>query len=1052
MSIHIASQLIRGFSPEANRFVEGNSFPRKDGGVAVTEVCENEIKIHNVFPETITGYTGHSDRNGAPMYGGDILKIDFLPGLYYIYTTYRDKAEIASMEELAEKRDITNVTKTVIDLSGNVTSHMEVTGTILSSLIPRLMADYEKKNRQLTNIYEENNIDESEDIEFGFEPEVEIGYEEEELEPQNEPASEPVYDTKIRGLSMDCRTWLNGRCFRHTDSDDTKTFYMFNPETFKVSETIPETLGTSSDFRDKTGAVIFDGDVIVLEGKQAFVIRDKSEFGCFAIIEYNRYSTKAGLDIINWKPVDYNVWKTTSHDIEIIGDIYTGLSKEFLDEYTAGTRGYISNLQQLPEEEEDKITMNPVKELSYTIDSVIKSVRPDLNAFYYSDNNSEFNEQILHCIWKISESEEIHGFYNMHTGENSVHYGDYSPHPDYSLRHGMYMYSKDSFAEFIDALVNLILEKRTKEEILKDCVKRNSNIDSKTVPMRKGWSLERLLKETFNDASTVSQEDFRCEAIDLYTDKRFDKIATRALDCCGMWMTGIRVVTDPDEDGTERNYIRTYSKGEPYLDTFIASSACPNTFLQDKNGKYIFSCDIIDYDGKLYVVYMSDDINPNDALNLTSNDTGFMYIYYMEYDRLIHIIMNPEKLHRLEWNPINVTEWIRQRDKITVVSNITENPPLNPKICLNSSDFTHDDDPLPVMYKKEEIMYINETADALYFHNRNFSERENEEEITFVAENVMGLDLDDDNTGYVSRVFHASDRSKTRVKQITHFSGETAEFRLMWRTQNAFTVMLGHNMEHTESLGVLGFGLSYKETQNKFRDIMSVDNFSASIYYNVPFANPTESQRIIINKVIQECMDKKGEIFFETQGDYMDYLVSKGFPEGDFRHTQCRALTCYGEWVHGYLTPELDAIVDPRNGARYAYLRETLGFNTFMTDSAGKYIYDNDIVTFKGKGSQKSGLGENTMVVNRLSWLIYLDDVPVMIGSPDKKANKIALMNKIREPLVRCMYNSFSEGTIDADRSNVQFIPLDIAFFLRNSHRIIIVGDTYTNDPDIDEF
>lgn len=1053
--------IVKGYSSTAHRFIEGQAFPRLDSGVTMTEAIGKNIYLHQVFPESITGYTGFRDRNGKNIFIGDIIKIDFLSGLYYIYSVDpRDNCSVLiHMDNLTDKNlNLSKVEKIVMDFSAPagsqlVTDHIEVTGSLISQIIPGLRQKLNKDGK-MTNVYgedEELTEEEIEDfeeidpenIDLDFYDEVEIISTDEEPEPEPVVDEEPEH--QIRGLSMDLQTWLTGKCFMHTDMEGIKTFTIFNPSTYKVGEAVPDTLGISSGIFDRTGREIFDGDVILLENKAAFVIRHKLEYDKFCILQYNLYPTVASENIVNWKPCIEETWKKSSEDILIIGDVHRGIDDDFLNDYHSGKYGHIPSLEEFKGEiKEDN---DPLREIAYSIDSVVHGLNPNIKAFYYSEWNSRYNEEILHCKWKLESGDMLHGYYNMHTGENAVHFGYYEPSPDYDKNHRLIGYHKEGFHNFINELANILMIDTKSRIYVEAGMKTPASVSSETVPMKKGWSLERLLKDKFENPSTISQRKFREEVVKLYTDNRFAKIAVRAQDCSGVWMHGELIYTHEGD-----SYIEIYDKGKYYYEEFLVSSVCENTFLQDKDGNYIYSCDIVSYNGKLYAVYMSDDIDPNDASNLTENDSGFMYTYFIEYEKLNDVIMsNSDNIKKLQWRPINFAEWIRRKDDITVVGNITDNPPLNPQACLNSDDFSHDDDSLPLIYPKEELMYINPTADALYFHNKNKSMEENEEEITFVAEDIMGLDLENDSVGYVSSVFHSSDFQKSRIKQIALFIGDTAELRLMWPYPALFTISLGHNTTHTESMGIYRIGVDHREASKICRDITKTDEFKAQLYYNFPFTTPTGKLKEAIDKISSEC-SKNRNLRFETQGDYMDALRKLKVPEKDIRNVQCRAMSIYGQWIIGYLNETLDKIVSPVSGVEFFYIRESLGFNTYMTDAGGKFIFDNDIAMFKGKGSNLSGAGINYMVFNRLSYMIYLDDVPITVGMTDLKANENILRNKIREPLIRVQYESLTSGIENEDRTKCQFIEVDIAYFLRNRDRIVVVGDTMTNNLEIDTF
>lgn len=1056
--------IVRGYSPGARRFVVGTAFPddRDSTGLALLETSDKgELNVHRVFPETVTGYTGHKDRNGTDMFIGDILHIDAMPGLHYIYSSEGDDIVLIPMSELLPEQqnggsslDTKKMRKIVMRLSDSelgdkVTDAIEVTGNVISQVVPRLLSEWEKSRKMTSPEFDQEygDIFDEDDLEDYISDSLELDMVEDEdeaakdeptlVEDTDEPARE------IRGLAMDMRTWVSGKCYARKDENGTDNFTIFNYDEHKVSPVIPDTIGLSTPFYDKNGERLFDGDILYIGGSDVVVIKDITGMG-ICIIPYNKYHTELSSDTRAWSQADYSKWKDNASQIEKVGDVHLGFYPEFMDRINTREIEYPYGLETIPDtkgllKEADE-SADPIKSISKAIDSVVHGLDPDIKGFFYDDYNSLYNEVIVQGRWKLKSGNEIHVFYNINTQENAVHYGNYEPGHEFGKRHGMVSYSRKEFTSMVDALVNCVLADRDGDcdAVIEKAFRKPANLPAKIFCMNSGWTNRRILEEVFRNASTISQKMFHEEVLCKFEWEVLRMIEYRAYDCVGSWMHG-RVACKNETE----NYLRIPApdKKAGYQDEeFISSSLCENTFLTDSRGDYIYSCDIVDYEGKLYAVYMSDSVDPNDVLHLVDNDSGFSYIYCMEYDKLVSCIRDATG-EKLRWTPVNPAEWIRKSDSITVVGNMMDMLQTNPKVCLNSDDFEHDPDPLPVVFPTDAILSTPESVSADFFEKKDRMLALSEDEILHVMDNFV--DIDDDDAGWIEDCYEMSMERMPYVKQSTIFMTETAEMRLWWLDETAFTIMLGKYSSRTENLGVLKYGCDYREMIKNADAVMNTENYTNEIYYNLPF--PAVDTHI---KTLCDIM--KNEIcglsfHAESPYDLKMWLISHGVKEEVLLNYQCRAVGMFGNWVHGHLSENSEMIIDS-TGIGHPYVRESLAFNTYMTDAAGVFIYDRDIVGF-------NGTGELIFLLCGRPELVYRGTlVPASIGCSDSYLNEVTVERIERQGLYRCLYQSYSDGYVREDLSEVQWVPWDIDWIARNSSRLVVLGNTMTNNVEIDVF
>ncbi|MDE6285109.1 MAG: hypothetical protein K2M17_05125, partial [Bacilli bacterium] len=305
----------RGYSPVLEKWVCGNLI-NIDNEIYISgiEPGTNTVKLHKVLPQTLTNYTGFCDRNNVPMYTGDIIKIDYISEMKYIYSCADKTMLLAPLGYMSSGKSFDEVQKISINLNDDIVSKIEVIGNVMTSVIPGLMEDYKKSSKETMQIDDEYDDDDDE-YDFFSDAEIEEDFAVELYEEDSEEIAmkDILSSSKLyRGLSLDTQTWIYGKPYFNKDDNDANGLtncMMVNTSTGSVREVLVDTIGIVSEYIDKFDKVIYSGDVIVLDDEVISVIMYKKEYESFCLIQYNVYETVLSQDIDQWQPCMDSTWK-----------------------------------------------------------------------------------------------------------------------------------------------------------------------------------------------------------------------------------------------------------------------------------------------------------------------------------------------------------------------------------------------------------------------------------------------------------------------------------------------------------------------------------------------------------------------------------------------------------------------------------------------------------------------------------------------------------------------------------------------------------------------
>lgn len=876
----------------------------------------------------------------------------------------------------------------------------------------------------------------------------------------------PEFDKSIpqfRALSTDLETWVYGDIL-HNNYDFTKPVFIYDKagKSVNIHDVLIDTISRATPYKDKDGEVIYTKDIMLINGDTFVVVEYVPGIG-FAVIHLDEYATEKSNDPSCWGHIVHQTWSTYPQVLKVIGNTINGVIPEWeakiLDAIDAGqkfigwTNEDIVNKNKKSEVEDDPKFKDPIYLIAKQIDAVTYAVDKNVTGVYIDDYLSNNNDIIMLCQWQLANGYQIHAFLNTATNENAVYYGKWDLVPRYKWKHTLISYSPDNFSDMIDNVTNLILMKQDPEQIIKSGIWNYPNIpyNSKyTKYIEPDYRLERI----FGNQENISHKVYENGVIASYLSyDLYKSVMYRAMTSSGRWVFGYLDEENPDYIwALEDNLKKTKRKPKRVKMNYITGSLCSNTYLASSTYDYIFSGDIVDYEGKgRFVVYHTSDIDPADILNPVSNEDGQKFIYVIEYDVLKDVMLRKyekseddsvnEAMARVtagfKWTPITISEWLRNWHKLTIVGNITESIIIDKSVCYNTKDFVHDEDPLPIMFERFSMVSVSKKGNEDYWKEFYDDTSDVEEEVSAILNCI--LDTAVVNPEYDWQIFHNSIDNKI-VKAIYLNAGNTA-IRLLWGNIHAekindegiATVMIGEYKDYVTNLGLYKYAVPFEEAFNDVIDIMTGNNTDIRLKYNFEFSMPdlkeTKKYDVLKNAVAKQ------KLSFANSKEYISYVREKIFKgnEKKMKSVECRALNEYGRWVIGSFNG--NTILengDPDKAT--SYLRETLGFNTYVLDASGRYIYDHDVICIHGECS-------NTMaIIEHMPFLKYL-----------YKFNEMEKSDIADTPVYRVLYKQWKDGYMRDDFKNVPFVPFTYDWFIRNRERFIVLSDLFTSNIETDD-
>lgn len=1071
--------LMRAYSPEIETWVTGNViyFGPNDYRICGIDPETGVINTYNIIWETLTNYTGYNDRNGAKIFTGDIISIDYIPEKKYIYACANGIAEIAPVGYVSKGQKFAETEKMKLDLSkGNITSHIEITANVLQNILPSAMERWRKRNDMPLpdDDDDEDYLDdedgdiydftEDEDIspeEWLDEDTVEIEYDDDEDDFSDVMPAVPITDMvdhkeKYRALSIDTTMWVFGSPVYSSDKeDDASVCSIINVENDEVTVTpvIPHTVGRISDIIDKHNRLICAGDIIILDNCSASVImfiRDANEFG---VIPYNMYETPFSEERANWNIIVKEVWKANPQNIEIVGNVYTGFTDEFernLEEHMKEISGL--DMTSLPSEitadtaagNTDKKSL--IYDTASNIDALIYNVNPDIRGWYTYDFNSIGDECIIYGRWCLTGEYEMRMTFNAKTLENSIHFGKYDLCRDEWKNHGVISHSHNSYTDMVDSIVNVLLTTDPYDKIMNFAVKFPSNLSSKDFRMKKDLSYDNVLQKKFGDRETVSQKEWIDTMRNCFSKKTIEKIDARSYDTIGVWCHGHHITLDGND------YIRTVNaesqlkRAGTVNEQYTKSSFCMNTFMTDKDGKFIYSSDIVEYEGLgKVIIYASTDTDPNDPVRSVPNDEGDCYLYWMRLDKLCDVITDA-KNHHLEWVMINPAEWHRNRDKICVVGNMIDYFIENETVILNSKDFDdiREKDAMSFVFEEGEIVSTSPMDNEKYWDRLYENEDKNADNIAeFLNQlciySVLLSEADDVNDFPIDfRTLELSDGTPvtqmnvyTRdedVNVVVYICGERGSVIVTTEELNGGNPSIFcKDCKLSEMAEFIG---EIIDSEDNIIDILNSHKNTVIIDKDVDFTSEYSDDFFSLINDCDDITDRKSYI----------KKVKEFMKPADMEKVSCRALNKYGEFMLG--RPDYknkDIFINYLTGNKEHYIRETLCFNTWLVDAGGEYIFDNDNILFGGQGQQM-------MFTMNHKRRLTLDDEESWKNEQCSWKKYYKIISE-EDQMMRCV-SQVLIGRLDEEAlDELQWVPVDIQWMIRNTHRLMVIGNFIDSNP-----
>ena len=1038
--------IVRGYSPEAERWVIGSIVPWGDDyRISGIDPDDGVVHIYSIFKETITNYTGHKDRNGEMMFTGDILNIDYLAELMYIYTSSRGIAELAPVNYVSKGQSFSDSERLSIDLSkDNITQKMEITGTVLQSLIPNLMENY-KKTQETPKILED---DEEFDFEDGSDLE-EIDYDPNEVEIQYEDADEAETaalsdliesDETYRGLSISTTEWVTGvPHFTEDEAGQSCNMIKSVGEHMSVTPVIPDSICIMSPFKDKNGVSIFSGDIVLIENKIVMVFNYSAADDVYCVIMYNMYN-KTQDDNQEWDVIDPDAWDAHSDQIEVIGDIYIG----FMDSFTSRGDEFLSLLTGLapirvsPGEKKNKT----IYEVAEKLDNFVHSINRNIIGWYMHDINSTGTETIVNARYRLPKGYEIRAFLNASTYENTVHFGKYGLGKDKWKQHGVISYSRGDYSSMIDSMCNIMSDETMFKSAVTHAIKFNPNKCSKDYHMLKHLTYDNILEKQFSNAESISQKNWMSIMKECYSEKSRHRMEIRAQDCCGMWMHGfLRNINGNYYLNTSYEPDNPIKAGETVDEEYLESSLCLNTWMIDSYGKFIYSSDIVRYEGiGDVVIYATNELDPNDVFYKNTNSSGFQYMYWMKLDDLNAILKKPSE-NSMKWTMINPAEWIRNRDRLTVVGNMIDMYVESKDIILNSKDIEHDPDPMQLVFPENDICYINEDDVEDYF------------------DSVFGREIDNHETIYefinvvknkCERFSEISEDEMPVEYRVYSLYDETPVIQFIWEVEDEITlyvylcegkcsVLVSELFVHNGMMQSIFKDISVEKAVEIIADIYDAENIKENLgqyskdLINEEIAPITEDMSNFYTRLIEDEAYRK-EICSDEK-KFIEELRKSCKYEKIMDMVRCRALNKSGETMFG-IPIEPGLFLDVMTDIAEPYIEQSLSFNTWMLDASGMFIFDYDNCLFNSESMETvfTVLRKRRLTLNEMTtW-----------GNMDCDWNEYVKKISEEDNIMRCVTSVLCEkmSSVESGRlDTVQWVPFDRNYFFRNAFRIIMIGD-----------
>lgn len=1053
---------VRGFSPDIEEWVSYLAPYINNEPVILSEDDNHKsVTIHQVLPDTVMNSTGKYDMNGREMFTGDAIRIDYL-GLYYIYSSDTRKIEIAPLTYRSEGKSFSDIRKMTLDL--NKTDELpaiEVIGNTTMQTLHVHMDEWMSKRRRkeleikeinpelvpeeddeiLTEEYEEweeiadpddweeYDDDELEEMEGEWEEELEAAEEDMKKQEITEFVSTPNINEEhlpeepvFKGKSLDMETWFHGLVVYDHDEGEAKFIYENDGKSYKVHDILPGTICRSTSYKDMAGDRIYTKDILLVNNDTIMVIDFVPEAGDIKVIRYNMYESPDGNNPDKWSHIVHETWVKYPQVLKIIGNTIDGISPDWLPilESAVQSGTVISGYGELPENDKnvsDK-SSDPIYILANHIENLVYAVNRNVKGFYIDDFSSDYKDMVLQCRWKLRDGYELHVYYNSTSGVNSCYFGKWDFSPDYNSSHGLVSQS-DRMSAILEAMTHITLDEVDYENLVDVSIKDNPNpikIDALKL------KYDNIIKKRFDDADSISHTEFEQVMRSLFpTKKSLESSEYRAMDTDGHWITG--TLQNIDETA---NIL--YNPEEDYEAMYLVSSLSPNTFLADKNDRFIFSGDVVNYEGKgVFIVYSSAEIDPTDIVNPVLNETGQRFIYCMEYTGF-------QNMFKLKWKMISISEWIRNRSKIEIIGNMTETVVTDKNICYNSDNLEHDEDPMKVTHTSAEIKKVSRSNDNRFWVRYYDDTIEVEDEISW-AKSKFFPGAGDEHLNW--RCMHLSDENRTPVKTLSLYNGQT-EIRLMWMVPSNITLMFALHDNFTRSMNVVKYAESIESVIESMISIMTNDRKNYQLLYNFEFTMPEPPVLDRYEEMKKEVA--AGNLTFPNQRQYMKYVRKELFRdnEADFNSCQCRAMTEFGRWIMGCLSPDGEYIYPGgREDCKTRYVRETLGFNTYLIDASKRYIYDNDIVLVRNMTAN------SLFLIEREPYLKNVDDLSIAAMGDARKD----ILNK---NIYRCVWSVWQDAFGEDSLTDVDFVPIGHDWFIRNIDRVLCIGDTFTNNIETD--
>lgn len=1128
---------VRGYDPYAYEWVTGQLAPFTDNEtvILVENPQHSSVEIRKVVPNTVTNYTGFKDMEGREIYVGDAVRVEYM-GIYYVRASHNSEMELVPLSFKSEGKTFLETKKFVMDFSkADKMPAIEIIGNVIVQNLNAAVTEYLREKQQEkdmahiskseNNYMEPISLEPEDLLEFDDECDNE-DWDQEDWEEDDyltaqeweeqidadekamliqdakdfihspntgfQKVQEPENVYPFRAKLTDLQTWVYGE-LSHENYDFDKPLYIYTKEDkdIVVHDILADTVSRATPYKSFDGKYIYSKDIILIN-KEALMVIDYVPGIGFALIKWNLYDTEYSNDPSHWGHIRHEAWQQHPEVLEIAGNTIDGISEDYVNllkdlskkKSINGWHETEDNVVTELESQENEDSNNPIKSLARYIDGMVYNMNKKITGFYIDDYSSDYSDMILQCRWKLNDGYEIHAFYNSSNAENAVFFGKYELNENYDLTHGLISYSVDKMSAMIDTLTHIMMDEVDKNNLVLQTVNELANLDYWCCHFKKSIDYDDIFEHVFNSEDAISHTQFEKKMKALFKKNNLYRFECRAMSTTGQWRHG--AIMPVYEDGEEAGYkLKTIYRDKlwnqgtitEHVD-YLVSTVGYNSFLVDKNYKFIYSGDIVDFEGiGRLVVYITDDIDPSDLMNPAKNEYGQKFIYYMPYEKFMgdferckqrNEILTDAKEKGEEvsdkniknnigfvWRPVKISDWLRNRKKITVVGNMMETMLMDKSVCFNSEDFDHDSDPLPTIFKINNIYNVSEKADNKFWKQFLDSTTREEDDIAEFLYNFADLGIGSENCMW--NVYHMSDDTKTPIKTVDIKRGNII-IRCMWKTQFFITVMVGTiDNDHVNDIGVIKYAETFNEAVELIRDILTGKIETLQSMYNFQFTMPDlkATKKYEVNRdVMREC-DGSGVLVVRFGNDmkkYLRFVLNEYFMGNseEMRKVEARAMNEYGRWMIGCLSPD-GRMFWPGGEETYAehYIRESLGFNTYIIDASKKFIYDNDIIMHHGECTNVFFIIERESFVGS----VYdLAELCIKRGRNKGANNRKKINEVIGSDLLRCMYNPWKEAFEETNLCDVSFVKCDIDWLLRNMKRILVIGDSMTNNIEIDEF